>query len=55
MREIGEMRGNLERPYLVDSSAFVARFGWDATPLTDGLRSTLEWYRAFVAKSAEVV
>jgi nucleoside-diphosphate-sugar epimerase len=45
MREIGEMRGNLERPYLVDSSAFEARFGWKATPLADGLKRTLAWYR----------
>lgn len=46
MREIGEMRDNLEKPYLVDSSAFEARFGWKATPLADGLARTLEWYRA---------
>jgi nucleoside-diphosphate-sugar epimerase len=45
MREIGEMRQNLERPYLVDSSAFEARFGWKGTPLDKGLEKTLEWYR----------
>jgi nucleoside-diphosphate-sugar epimerase len=45
MREIGEMRGNLEKPYLVDSSAFEARFGWKATPLAEGLERTLAWYR----------
>lgn len=45
MREIGEMRTNLERPYVVDSSAFVARFGWTATPLDEGLQKTLDWYR----------
>jgi nucleoside-diphosphate-sugar epimerase len=45
MREIGEMRQNLEKPYLVDSSAFVARFGWEAMPLSAGLERTIEWYR----------
>lgn len=45
MREIGEMRDNLEHPYLVDHSAFIARFGWEATPLEEGLRNTIEWYR----------
>jgi nucleoside-diphosphate-sugar epimerase len=45
MREIGEMRMNLEKPYLVDSSAFVARFGWEAMPLSAGLERTLDWYR----------
>lgn len=45
MREIGEMRNNLEHPYLVDSSDFSARFGWDATSFEDGLAKTLEWYR----------
>jgi nucleoside-diphosphate-sugar epimerase len=53
MREIGEMRANLERPYLVDSSAFVARFGWNATPLDTGLKKTLDWYRAELAKPQE--
>jgi nucleoside-diphosphate-sugar epimerase len=51
MREIGEMRTNLERPYLVDSSAFEARFGWNATPLDQGLKKTLDWYRTELAKS----
>jgi nucleoside-diphosphate-sugar epimerase len=50
MREIGEMRTNFERPYLVDSSAFVARFGWKATPLDEGLKKTLDWYRSELAK-----
>jgi nucleoside-diphosphate-sugar epimerase len=50
MREIGEMRANLERPYLVDSSAFVARFGWNATPFEEGLEKTLDWYRTEVAQ-----
>jgi nucleoside-diphosphate-sugar epimerase len=45
MRELGEMRTNLEKPYLVDSSAFVARFGWEATPLSVGLERTVDWYR----------
>jgi len=53
MREIGEMRGNLERPYRVDSSAFVARFDWQATPLDEGLKRTLEWYERALATPPE--
>lgn len=34
------------RPYIVDHSTFVATFWSDATPLADGIRATVAWYRA---------
>jgi nucleoside-diphosphate-sugar epimerase len=39
--ETVEMRFQWDRPYLVDSSKFAARFWNDATPLEDGLRASL--------------
>jgi nucleoside-diphosphate-sugar epimerase len=45
MRELYEMRFQWDRPYLVDHSKFASRFWADATPLQDGLRATLDWYR----------
>lgn len=44
--ELAEMRFQTDRPYLVDSSKFAARFWADATPFDDGLRATIEYYRA---------
>lgn len=33
-------------PYIVDHSAFVQRFGDQATPLREAIRATVQWYRA---------
>jgi nucleoside-diphosphate-sugar epimerase len=46
VREIAEMRFQWDRPYLVDSSKFAARFWNDATPFESGLRDTISFYRA---------
>jgi nucleoside-diphosphate-sugar epimerase len=45
MREIVEMRFQWDRPYLVDHGKFAAAFWDNATPLEQGLRATLDWYR----------
>jgi len=43
--EIAEMRFQRDRPYLVDSSRFAARFWRDATPFDKGLDATIASYR----------
>lgn len=45
LRELSEMRFQWDRPYLVDSRKYAARFGDDATPFADGLRATIDHYR----------
>lgn len=45
LRELSEMRFQWDRPYLVDSRKYAARFGADATPFADGLRATIDHYR----------
>lgn len=46
LAEIAEMRFQWERPYLVDSSKFAARFWSDATPFENGLDATIAAYRS---------
>jgi nucleoside-diphosphate-sugar epimerase len=41
-----EMAFQRDRPYLVDASAFAARFWNDPTPFREGLAETIAWYRA---------
>ena len=43
--EIVEMRFQWDRPYVVDSTKFAARFWNDPTPLEEGLRATIAFYR----------
>jgi nucleoside-diphosphate-sugar epimerase len=50
IREIGEMRFQWDRPYLVDSSKFAARFWNDPTPFERGLADTIAFYRTVSAK-----
>lgn len=45
MRELQEMHFLWDRPYLVDHTKFAARFWSDYTPMDEGLRTTLEWFR----------
>lgn len=49
--ELVEMRFQTDRPYLVDASKFIARFGWSATPFEQGLAETVAFYRAAQASS----
>jgi nucleoside-diphosphate-sugar epimerase len=45
LAELGEMRFQWDRPYLVDHGKFVRRFGDIATPLDAALAATAEYYR----------
>lgn len=44
-RELPEIRYQFDRPFTLDSSAFTARFGDQATPIGDQLDATLAWWR----------
>ncbi len=46
MREMFETRHQVDDPFVLDSSAFTATFGDEATPLTAGLAATVAWWRA---------
>jgi nucleoside-diphosphate-sugar epimerase len=46
VREMAEMNFQWDRPYLVDSSKFAARFWDDATPFESGLADTISFYRS---------
>ncbi|MEI7769432.1 MAG: NAD-dependent epimerase/dehydratase family protein [Chloroflexales bacterium] len=48
-RETVEMMYEFERPFVVDSSACEAAFGQRPTPLAEGIRRTVAWYRAHQA------
>ncbi|HEY5095451.1 MAG TPA: NAD-dependent epimerase/dehydratase family protein [Candidatus Eremiobacteraceae bacterium] len=45
IREMGEMRFQWDRPYIVDSSKFAERFWKDATSFERGLGNTIQFYR----------
>jgi nucleoside-diphosphate-sugar epimerase len=45
-RETVEMLYEFERPFVVDSRRFEQAFGLRPTPLDEGLRRTVTWYRA---------
>jgi nucleoside-diphosphate-sugar epimerase len=45
IRELREMRFQWDRPYLVETAKFARRFWGDATPLDEGLRATISFYR----------
>jgi nucleoside-diphosphate-sugar epimerase len=44
-RETVEMMYEFERPFVVDSSRAEAAFGQRPTPLVEGIRDTVAWYR----------
>jgi nucleoside-diphosphate-sugar epimerase/mannose-6-phosphate isomerase-like protein (cupin superfamily) len=46
VREVRAVGYQLDRPFVVDSSAFEKTFGIRATPLKEALTATVEWYRA---------
>jgi nucleoside-diphosphate-sugar epimerase len=45
VREVRAVGYQLDRPFVVDSSAFESTFGVRATPLEEALKATVEWYR----------
>jgi len=49
MREVLEVLYQKEEPYVVDGSRFRDTFDFQPTPLEEGVRRTLEWYRAACA------
>lgn len=44
-RESVEMMYEFEKPFVVDSSRFEKTFGLKATPLSESIPATVEWYR----------
>ncbi len=46
IREVVEMLYQKEEPYVVDGNLFRSRFALEPTPLEEGIRRTLEWYKA---------
>jgi nucleoside-diphosphate-sugar epimerase len=45
LRELVEMRFQTDRPYLIDATRFLARFGGGATSFEEGLAATVQYYR----------
>ncbi|MFF5213152.1 NAD-dependent epimerase/dehydratase family protein [Streptosporangium sp. NPDC000396] len=45
MRELGETRYQFNLPFVLDSSAFETTFGLAPTPLDEGLKETIGWWR----------
>jgi nucleoside-diphosphate-sugar epimerase len=46
VRELKEMLYEYEQPFVVDDSKFKASFGDTATPLSEAIDTTVEWFRA---------
>lgn len=46
VHEVEEMLYEFKEPFVVDTSKFVRTFGDIATPLPEGIRTTLNWFRA---------
>jgi len=46
LHEVTEMLYQKEEPYVVDGSRFASRFGFEPTPIEEGVRRTLAWYEA---------
>jgi len=53
LRELREVTYQFDRPFIVDSTAFTARFGQTATPLADQVRATLRWWRERLGASLQ--
>lgn len=45
LRGLDEVRYQFDQPFVVDSSAFTATFGTEATPLDTAVGSTVEWWQ----------
>ncbi len=46
VRELKEVLHEFDEPFIVDHSKFADKFGVEATPHEESIRTTLEWYRA---------
>jgi len=49
LRELQEVRYQFTRPFVVDSSAYTAAFGEEATPLDVQVEATVDWWRHRIA------
>lgn len=45
MRELSEMLYEFDEPFIVDSTKFESAFGITATPATEAITQTIDWYR----------
>lgn len=52
-RESVEMLYEFQEPFVVDSSKYLQAFGNHATPVREGLRATIAWYREHAAQAAQ--
>ncbi|MEL6403490.1 MAG: NAD-dependent epimerase/dehydratase family protein [Chloroflexota bacterium] len=43
--EFPEMMYEFEQPFIVENNKFEQRFGVSATPMLEGIRATVEWYK----------
>ena len=48
-KETVEMMYEFEQPFVVDSSKFENAFQVQATPVAEGVRQTVDWYRTHLA------
>lgn len=50
-REMVEMLYEFDKPFIVDSSKFIKKFGGIATPFETSIPETLNWYRVYLKSS----
>ncbi len=51
LRELQEVRYQFDQPFVVDSSAYTARFGERATPVDEQVTATVDWWRRRIAEA----
>lgn len=49
LRELGEIRYQFDRPFLMDSTAYRTEFSEGSTPLGEQLKATVDWWRERLA------
>jgi nucleoside-diphosphate-sugar epimerase len=52
LRELQEVRYQFDRPFVVDSAAYTARFGETATPIDDQIKTTVLWWQQRLGEPA---
>lgn len=52
LRELQEVRYQFDRPFVVDSAAYTARFGEVATPVDEQVRATVLWWQERLREAA---
>jgi hypothetical protein len=45
MRELQEVRYQFDRPFVVDSSAYIRQFKEEPTPIEEQVRATVDWWQ----------